>query len=232
MDKDSLLWAFYEISMSIGNTLELQKMLNESLRVMLSKLNCSSAAIYQNSHGKSKLIHAKPKVLIKNKDYVTAVQELEEKFYNSHDPVLIEKFDDRYYYLFELKNYGYLVLTKSDHSFDDLALNSLQQINLKLVNAIQACIDNAKLRESKARLLEAQSIAHRGSWTMYYPSMHHNWDDEIYRIFGEEPQSFIPTYRYLLKHLTKKSQKEIRRAIHQVLVGRRKYYEGIVEIIK
>ena len=234
MDKSPLLLALYEISMSIGNTLELNKMLNESVRMILSRLNCSSAAIYQKYDGKSELLYAKPKVLIKNEAYISVVQELEEKFYNSNssDPVLIEKFDDRYYYLFELKNCGYLVLTKSDSELDDLVLNSLQQINLKLINAIQACLDNAKLRESEARLANAQSIAHLGSWTTSFPSMSPHWDDEIFRIFGEEPQSFTPTYKYLMQHLTKKSQKKLRKATYLVMSKKKSSYGGVFEIIK
>jgi len=234
MDKNPILWALYEISMSIGNTLELNEMLNESVRMILSRLNCSSAAIYQKRDGKSELLYAKPKVLIKNEAYMSIVQELEEKFYNSNSPgsVLIEKFDDRYYYLFELKNCGYLVLTKSNHSLDDLILNSLQQINLKLVNAIQACMDNAKLRESRARLANAQSIAHLGSWMTSFPSIRPHWDDEIFRIFGEEPQSFTPTYKYLMQHLTKKSQRKLRKATYLVMTKKKSYYEGVFEIIK
>ena len=234
MNKNPLLWALYEISMSIGNTLELKNMLNESLTVMLSKLNCSSAAIYQKRGGKSELLYAKPKVLIKNEDYISIVQELEKKFYNSNGPgtVLIEKFDDRYCYLFELKNCGYLILTKSDNALDDFILNSLQQINLKLVNAIQACIDNAKLRENEARLANTQRIAHLGSWTTFFPSMHMHWDDEIFRIFGEEPQSFTPTYKYIMKHLTSKSRKKLRKATYLIMSKKKSYYEGVLEIIK
>jgi len=234
MDKNPLLLALYEISMSIGNTLELNEMLNESIRMILSRLNCSSAAIYQKRDGKSELLYAKPKVLIKNEAYVSVVQELEEKFYNCNrpGPVLIEKFDDRYYYLFELKNCGYLVLTKSDNALDDLVLNSLQQINLKLINAIQACIDNAKLRESEARLANTQRIAHLGSWTTLFPSMHMHWDDEIFRIFGEEPQSFRPTYRQLARRLTSKSQKKLRKAMYLIESKKKSHYADVFEIIK
>jgi len=236
MDKNPLLLALYEISMSIGNTLELNEMLNESVRMILSRLNCSSAAIYQKRDGKSELLYAKPKVLIKNEAYVSVVQELEEKFYNCNGPgpgpVLIEKFDERYYYLFELKNCGYLVLTKSDNALDDLVLNSLQQINLKLINAIQACIDNAKLRESEARLANTQRIAHLGSWTSLFPSMHMHWDDEIFRIFGEEPQSFRPTYKQLARRLTNKSQKKLRTAMYLIESKKKSHYADVFEIIK
>ncbi len=232
MDKNPLLWALYEISMSIGNTLELKKMLNESITVMLSRLNCSSVAIYQKRGSKSELLYAKPKVLIKNEDYVSVVQELEEKFYNGNRRVLTDKFGDKYYYLFELENFGYFVLTKAGDPLDDIILKSLRKINLKLVYAIQACIDNTKLYESKARLANAQSIAHLGSWIISFPSMHMHWDDEIFRIFGEEAQSFTPTYKKLMHRLSSKSQRKLRKAIDLIMRKKKNSYEGVFEIIR
>ncbi len=232
MDKNPLLWALYEISMSIGNTLDLKEMLNECISVMLSRLNCSSAAIYQKHGSKSELLYAKPKVLIKNENYVSVVQKLEEKFYNDDRGVLTDKFGDTHYYLFELENFGYFVLTKSDNPLDDIILKSLIKINLKLVYAIQACIDNAKLYESRSRLANAQSIAHLGSWTTSFPSMRLDWDDEIFRIFGEEPQSFTPTYKELSQRLTSKSQKKLHKAIDLVMRKKKSHYEGVFEIIK
>jgi diguanylate cyclase (GGDEF)-like protein/PAS domain S-box-containing protein len=232
MDKNRLLLALYEISMSIGNTLELQKMLNESMRMILSRLNCSSAAIYQKHGGKSGLLYAKPKVLIKNKDYIAVVQELEEKFYNADHRVLTDQFADQYYYLFELKNFGYFILTKSGDPLDDLIVNSLRKINLKLVNAIQSCIDNTKLYESRAQLANVQSIAHLGSWKTYFPSMRLQLDDEIFRIFGEKPQSFTPNMQNIMHRLTRKSQKKLHKALSQIMMHKKLFYEDVFEIIK
>jgi len=234
MDKNLLLQALYEISMSIGNTLELKKMLNQSIPVLLSRLNCSSAAIFQKHDNKTESLYASPKILVKNEAYMSHVQKLEEKFYTVNSPysTLTEKIDSKYYYLFELKDFGYLVLTKSDYSLDDLVLNSLQQISLKLVNAIQACIDNTNLRKSKDRLTETQSIAHLGSWTILFPSMYLQGDDEMFRIFGEEPQSFIPTYKYIMNHLSKKAQQKLRKATYLVGIKKKSFYNGVFEIIK
>jgi len=232
MDKNRLLLALYEISMSIGNTLELKKMLNESIKMILSRLNCSSAAIYQKHVGKSELFYAKPKVLIKNKDYIAIIQKLEEKFYNADHCVLTDQSDDQYYYIFELKNFGYFILTKSDDPLDDFIVNSLREINLKLVNAIQSCIDNRKLYESRAQLANVQSIAHLGSWKIYFPLMRLQLDDEIFRIFGEKPQSFTPNMRNIMQRLTRESQKRLHKALSQIMTHKKIFYEDIFEIIK
>ncbi|MCW8821428.1 MAG: PAS domain-containing protein, partial [Sulfurovum sp.] len=232
MDKNPLLFALYEISMSLGNTLDLKKMLNESITMMLSRLNCSSASIYQKNGSSYEMLYAKPKVLIKNEVHVSIIQELEEKFSNNDHHILVEKVGDKYYYFFELKNFGYFVLTKSGNPLDTLTVNSLTNINLKLVNAIKACLAHTLLQENKSRLAEVQRIAHFGSWMTSLSSKKHYWDDELFRIVGEEPQSFEPTYRKLLKRLTPVSQKKISKVISDVFNSKLEKYKGVVEIIK
>ncbi len=232
MDKNTLPLALYEISMSLGNTLEIKKMLNESITMMLSRLNCSSASIYQKSGNCYELLYAKPKVLIKNESHVKMIQALEEKFSKNDHHILIEQGNNKYYYLFELKNFGYFVLTKSGNPLNMLTVNSLTNINLKLVNAIQACKDYATLQEYRARLSEVQSIARLGSWMTELPSKKHYWDDELFCILGEKAQSFEPTYKKLLQRLTPKSQKKVSKVISEVFKGKRRGgYKGIVEIM-
>ncbi|MBA3473608.1 MAG: PAS domain S-box protein [Rubrobacter sp.] len=46
-----------------------------------------------------------------------------------------------------------------------------------------------KLRESEARLVEAQQVARIGSWEMHLPTNTGIWSEELYRICGLEPQS-------------------------------------------
>ncbi len=50
------------------------------------------------------------------------------------------------------------------------------------------------LLQSQQRLSEAQRIAHIGDWMWNIPSDSITWSDEVYRIFGHEPQSFVPRY--------------------------------------
>ncbi len=54
------------------------------------------------------------------------------------------------------------------------------------------------LRESEARLKQAQAIAHLGSWELDLPSNRLSWSDEVYRIFGLQPQEFGATYAAFL----------------------------------
>ena len=233
MDKNHLLFALYEISMSIGNSFVLKKMLNESMMMMLSRLQCSSVSIYKKCGTACEPLYSKPKVLITNEVYISIVKELEAKFSKEKPHFLVERVEDKYYYLFELTNFGYLVLTKSGDPLDNIMVNSLKKTNLKLVSAIQSCEVNASLQEYKIRLSEVQSITHLGSWTTELPTKRHYWDDELFRILGEKPQSFKPTYKKLLERLTPESQKKMVKVVSDVFRGKSKSrYKGEVEIIR
>lgn len=54
------------------------------------------------------------------------------------------------------------------------------------------------LAESEARLARAQAIAHLGNWERNITTGALAWSDEIYRIFGRQPQEFEPTYERFL----------------------------------
>ncbi len=55
------------------------------------------------------------------------------------------------------------------------------------------------LRESEARLNRSQEIAHLGSWELDLVNNRLTWSDEVYRIFGLQPQEFGATYEAFLE---------------------------------
>jgi PAS domain S-box-containing protein len=59
----------------------------------------------------------------------------------------------------------------------------------------------ASLRESEERLNRAQEIAHLGSWELDLISNRLTWSDEVYRIFGLQPQEFGATYEAFLERV-------------------------------
>jgi PAS domain S-box-containing protein len=77
---------------------------------------------------------------------------------------------------------------------------SLRTDQLKLTNdelhveiAARERVQGA-LRSSESRLLEAQALAHVGSWEWDIDSNEIRWSDEVYRIYGVEPGRFEVTY--------------------------------------
>jgi PAS domain S-box-containing protein len=57
------------------------------------------------------------------------------------------------------------------------------------------------LRESQERLKRTQEIAHLGSWELDLVKNELTWSDEVYHIFGLQPQEFDATYEAFLKHV-------------------------------
>jgi PAS domain S-box-containing protein len=55
-----------------------------------------------------------------------------------------------------------------------------------------------ELRESERRLAEAQAIVHIGSWNWDVATNAVAWSDELYRLYGLEPQSVPITYQAFL----------------------------------
>ncbi|OAI14380.1 hypothetical protein A1359_11205 [Methylomonas lenta] len=69
----------------------------------------------------------------------------------------------------------------------EIIINSLRRIKVML-----------KLQRSEASLAAAQHIAHMGNWDWNIVTDELIWSDEIYRIFGLQPQQFDATYQAFL----------------------------------
>src|SRR5688572_7751627 len=57
------------------------------------------------------------------------------------------------------------------------------------------------LAASERRLAETQALAHMGSYDWEIASDTNTWSDELYRIYGAEPQSFNASYDTFLAFL-------------------------------
>ena len=78
---------------------------------------------------------------------------------------------------------------------------------------------NDKLAESEQRLMRAQEIAHLGSWELDLLTNQLTWSDEVYRIFGLEPQEFGATYEAFLEAVHPDESRCRRRILFQLNPG-------------
>ncbi|AHE99686.1 PhnD/SsuA/transferrin family substrate-binding protein [Thioalkalivibrio paradoxus] len=90
-------------------------------------------------------------------------------------------------------------------------------------DAIHVLEDETALRRSRENLNEAQRIARLGSWVWDLRSDALHWSDEIYRIFGVEPQAFDATYANFLEYVHPEDRSRIERAVRQALAGEAPY---------
>jgi PAS domain S-box-containing protein len=72
-----------------------------------------------------------------------------------------------------------------------------------------------KLRASEQRLLEAQAVAHVGSWDWDIHSDTVWWSDELCRIYGEEP-GLTPSYEGFLQRVHPDDREAVRAVISRV----------------
>ncbi|MCF6158071.1 MAG: PAS domain S-box protein [wastewater metagenome] len=79
------------------------------------------------------------------------------------------------------------------------------------------------LEKSRASLANAQRIAHLGSWEWDIIKDTVTWSDEVYRIFGAEPQSFAVTLEGFLDLVHPGDRESVRKAIHEAVYEKKPY---------
>jgi PAS domain S-box-containing protein len=72
-------------------------------------------------------------------------------------------------------------------------------------------------RLQKQNLAEAQRVAHLGSWDWNIVTNELAWSDEVYRIFGLEPQQFGATYDAFLERVHPDDREAVRTAVNRSL---------------
>jgi len=74
-----------------------------------------------------------------------------------------------------------------------------------------------ELAHSRSGLALAQSIAHIGSWEWDVAADRIDWSDEIFRIFGEPPGSFVPDFESYLSRVHPEDQEKLSQTIKQTM---------------
>ena len=75
-------------------------------------------------------------------------------------------------------------------------------------------------RESEARLVNAQRIAHIGNWEWDIVGNRLYWYNEIYRIFGVSPGEFEATYEAFLDRVHPDDRESVMKAVDEALKGK------------
>jgi PAS domain S-box-containing protein len=79
------------------------------------------------------------------------------------------------------------------------------------------------LKENESRLLNAQRIAHLGSWDWDIVSNTLYWSDEIYRIFGLTPQEFGANYEAFLNSVHPDDRRFVKKSVDAALYDKKPY---------
>jgi PAS domain S-box-containing protein len=78
-------------------------------------------------------------------------------------------------------------------------------------------ITERALADTEAALIDAQRVAHLGSWDWDLASGSQIWSDEMFRIFGYQPQAFLPNWNVFLRSIHPEDRGEVDKAIHEAI---------------
>jgi PAS domain S-box-containing protein len=89
----------------------------------------------------------------------------------------------------------------------------------------------AQLNDLRVRVDNAQQLANMGDYDWHMPTDTNRWSDQLYRIYGYEPQSFNPSYERFLSFLHPDDREYIQ-AIHQQALATGEPYEMTERIVR
>ncbi|MEO5953280.1 MAG: PAS domain S-box protein, partial [Chloroflexia bacterium] len=101
--------------------------------------------------------------------------------------------------------------------FDDHG--TLQEFQQVSVDITARKLAEEALQDKELQLSEAQEIAHIGSWELNLVTGEVSWSDEIYRIFGVEPQSHKASTEAYVSYAHPDDRDWLRKEIEQGFVG-------------
>ena len=81
----------------------------------------------------------------------------------------------------------------------------------------------ARVSESEARLAEAQRIARLGNWNLNLVTGELHWSDEVFRIFGLDPEAFPASYQAFLESVHPEDRDSVDRAYSESVKNRVPY---------
>jgi len=73
------------------------------------------------------------------------------------------------------------------------------------------------LKKSEEKLKKAQEIAHIGNWDWDIVNNNLSWSDEVFRIFGRDPEEFEATYESFLSFVHPDDVKHVKQCVDQAL---------------
>lgn len=79
------------------------------------------------------------------------------------------------------------------------------------------------LRKSEASLANAQRIAHIGNWDWDIPGDELAWSDEVYRIFGLDPDEFGATYEAFIGYVHPEDREFVMREVNDAVMYGKPY---------
>jgi PAS domain S-box-containing protein len=161
-----LIQLYYEIAMSIGLTLDMNKMLKVALTSYMKNLHCSASAIlYLKPRSSDKFvfrrIYSTPKNIKENGVYLKILDLLSPTFNDSQLnnfkkklPLIGSGNQTDSYHLLDLPGFGMLLLIRPEGELSTEIIKSISPLNAKLAVACNACLQNRELKKAHKQAVD------------------------------------------------------------------------------
>ena len=161
-----LIQLFYEIAMSIGLTLDLNKMLKVGLTSYLKNLKCTAGAIFHlRSNNRNKyffrIVYTSSRNIQTSEVYQRVLNQLSSEFnddqlktFRKKLPLIGDDSENNHYHLLDLPGFGLLLLIKAESEIDDEIIKSISPLNAKLAVACNACLQNRELNKAHKKAVD------------------------------------------------------------------------------
>jgi len=209
---------FYEISMSIGRSLDIGKMLRQSLSTYLKRLNCSAGGILQMKEEQDgtltfEQIYSIPRSTDNIEAYKFAMQNISLRLtkqglseFKKGLPINGHVKTGEYFHVLDLPNFGLIILIKNGEDFEPFIINSLKPLNMKLANACFSCKQNEELERSHDELRISEIKFRNFSKTAPVALTRFNLKENKYDFVNDE---FTRQSGYSLEEFEKLSPEEL-----------------------
>ncbi len=164
-----LMQVLFEIAMSIGNSLDLDVMLQESVSNYLRKLNCLAGCVLtlekvgddksdDSPHFHYTKHYSIPRDIYGNKACQAAMKQIPKQLSGSQLDDFLRTLPLRgesngtNFHIMELPDFGLLLLLKSGIALEKPVIQSLKRLNLKLARSAIACLNNREVHHYNRQL--------------------------------------------------------------------------------
>ena len=154
----------YRILLSIGDSLDLRKMLGKSLAAYMKDLECTMGAILlarqENQDFDLDIAYAVPRSLDRQDSFKALMETLLHS--SQMQDILISPVAESHgggcYYVMSLADMGLLVLYRKSGELEAELTDALRPLNHKLGTACKACLQNTALESSSERFMEMANM--------------------------------------------------------------------------
>lgn len=87
----------------------------------------------------------------------------------------------------------------------------------RVLGFVAVIMDITEIKKTQVSLAQAQHLAHIGSWELHLATQTMTWSDEEYLLYGEDIQSYTPTFEGYLGYLSKDEQTRMRALVKNSL---------------